>query len=418
MKNLFYLLSSIVLCLFLYSCSEKDQLNPNKEPLTTTSKKKIILAIDGGGIKGILPVYFLTQVEAALNNTKSYQLFDVIGGTSTGGIISIGLTTPYHTDDSPRTAAEVLDFYLNDCGSIFYKNSQPTGPLYYADVKDVFGSKRHGVEAFLKSNLGPTVTLKDAAQKLPNKKVQQVFTTSYLINSTGGHIKDPTMGVDFGPYLFNWDTALNDSTEDYYLWEAARATSAAPTYFPVAHLGGGKDGRSSTKEKWGLDGGVMSNDPAVWGITEALRTKVATSMDDLVVISLGCGLNRFNGGLDVVNEAVNHQPFGQKYGFWGTGDWGLYLQNLNGVDTPNSVITETVLYANQFVPATQLESLTKSTKLEYYRVQVDLTEHPDLTPMDSCSNVKALHTFAQQYFAKGEGKALLDAVVSVIKKNL
>ncbi|MDC8005664.1 patatin-like phospholipase family protein [Aureisphaera galaxeae] len=410
MKNLIIRSLPLFVLLFFISCNTpKEKKTPLATDVETASQKKtVILAIDGGGIKGILPAYFLTQIEAKLSGEKSYRLFDVIGGTSTGGIISIGLTAPYHSDNSPRTAQEVLDFYMNDCNKIFYPNDQPTGPLYYAH--------EYGLEPFLQSMLGSTTPLSVAARTLPKKKVKQVFTTTYTINSTGGIIKDPKMGKDYGPYLFNWYDALQDSSHDYYLWEAARATSAAPTYFPVAHVGGGSGTRSSADERWSVDGGVMTNDPSVWAITEALRSGAASSIDDIVVVSLGCGIYPQGAGLELFNDAVNHQPYGQKYGFWGDDDWGLDLKNLAGDDTANSIITETTLNANQFVAATQLEQFANTTGLEYYRVQMTLPSN--LTAMDNCKITNALLTHAKNYVSSAAGQKQLNDIVTTINNNL
>ncbi len=399
--------------LFYWTCETGER------PLTqAASGKVLVLAIDGGGIKGIIPAYVLTQLEAAMQDKKSYQLFDVIGGTSTGGIISIGLTTPFTSDGSPRTATDILNFYLQDCDSIFVKNHQtysvwphpPYGPAYYAD------SSGHGVEAFLQQKLSDTITLARARQMLPQPRVQQVFTTTYLVNSSGGVINDPTMGQDFGPYLFNWYDASRDASQNYLLWEAARATSAAPTYFPVAHVGGGQDGRSSADEKWSVDGGVMSNDPAVWAVAEALRTGIAADLNDIIVLSLGCGIDKASGGLGVTNEEVN-TGIGQKYGFWGDATWvtPYGLEDLSGAAITSPALIETLLYANQFVPAAQLQLLSQHTGLQYIRVQVDLPE--DLTPMDQCSNIDKLHTFTTHYFSQGQGQVLLDSVIQIIQSQ-
>lgn len=417
MKNLILPLVFFTAAIFFYSCQGVNQ-NQSETLVQTTKQKVLVLAIDGGGIKGIIPASFLVKVEEAFksDSLQTYQLFDVIGGTSTGGILSVGLTTPTLKGNQARTAEEILAIYQNDCGKIFYANGQPSGPSFYADEKDLVGHGEHGVEPFLKALVGSTQTLAFAANNLADKRVKQVFTTSYVVNSTGATIADPHMGVDFGPYLFNWQDALDSTKHNYYLWEAARATSAAPTYFPLANVGGGKNGRSGAAEKWAIDGGVMSNDPAVWAITESLRTGIAESIDDIILISLGCGLDRYNGGLGVTNEAVNHQPYGQKYGFWGTLDWGTdKMKNLKGESTPRSVITETALYANQFVPATQLETLAKTTGLQYYRVQLDLPSN--LTDMSDCNNVDSLVAFANRNFDHGKGKVMLDTIVNVLKRN-
>lgn len=411
MKLFRLLIACCVSVCMLHACKQKTEPLPASpseaaEMLKTTNGKVLVLVIDGGGIKGIVPAYFLSLLEDSLSQ-QTYKIFDVIGGTSTGGIIAVGLTTPFNSDNTPKAAVDILDFYVSDCDSIFKKNRQPFGPKYYA---------HYGIEPFLQKKYSPTKTLADAARMLPDKKVQQVFTTTYVVNSTGGKIADPKVNVDFGPYLFNWYDAARNNADNYFLWEAARATSSAPIFYPVANVGGGKNGRSSAKEKWAIDGGVMATDPAMWGITEAIRTGLAKSLDDIILISLGCGIDKYNGGLEMTNQAVNHMPFGQKYGFWGSLDWGVEkLRNLNGEKTDRSVLTETALYANQFVPEAQVRSLAKHTQLEYYRVQFSLPRN--LTAMDNCANANTLKNFAHDFFTTGDGKDKLDSVLTVIRAN-
>ena len=412
MKNTAFFLP-LVLLLCCFSCQDNTTLTTEEE---SSSKKVVILAIDGGGIKGIIPAYFLTQLETQVGQ-QSYEMFDVIGGTSTGGILSMGLTTVNGTNPKPRTAQTLLNYYLTDCSDIFVASGE-SGPDYYASRQgnETICGGPAGVEIFLQEKFG-TTTLSQAATAYPDGRVKQVFTTSYVINSSGGKIANPQMGVDFGPYLFNWYDAQNSSTDDYYVWEATRATSAAPTYFPVAHLGGGEGTRSGAAEKWTIDGGVMSNDPAVWAVSEALRTGIASSLDDLIVISLGCGLDRFNGGIGVTNEKANDvQPCGQEYGFWGSTDWGISkLYNLNEEDLPRSAVTQMALYANQFAPASQLELLAQGSEMQYVRIQPDLPAN--LTDMADCSNTAALNTFAQNYFSQGTGQRSLQQVVNLINNN-
>ena len=62
-----------------------------------------ILAIDGGGIRGVIPAYILQQIEGVLGKPL-YQCFDVVAGTSTGGMITLGLTTPTASGSPPRSA--------------------------------------------------------------------------------------------------------------------------------------------------------------------------------------------------------------------------------------------------------------------------------------------------------------------------
>src|ERR1700747_136493 len=78
---------------------------------------KRILCIDGGGLKGALPAAFLAEIEEATGK-RIVDHFDLIAGTSTGGIIAIGLGLGV-------PAAEILAFY-RDCGpSIFGAAAAP-----------------------------------------------------------------------------------------------------------------------------------------------------------------------------------------------------------------------------------------------------------------------------------------------------
>lgn len=408
MKNkIFWGMVVLSLSLF-FSCSVNNKGLSSSSNIdmaaAAPNNKIIILTIDGGGEKGIIPAYFIQKIEKK-KNKQAFQLFDVIGGTSTGGIISIGLTTPQKESKPPAKAEKLVDLYSTDCKKLFYTNDclhDHDGPKYAANK-----SLTHGIEPFLKSFLTPNITLSQAKtklQSLQSPKVKHVFTTSYIVNSTGGKIPDPKMNVDFGPFLFNWADAATNSHMDYYAWEAARGTSAAPGYFPIAHVGGGVMGRSNTDEKWVIDGGIMSNNPAIWGLTESLRTNIAKESDEIVVISIGCGIDRYNGGVGVTNEGSNDicSKY-QTYGFWSDLYWMDDLYNLNKVETGIGKIIDLVLYANQFAPATQMESLAKlSPLIKYYRLQPELPL--DLTAMDNCGNAHRLKSVAETYLT-GKGAA-------------
>jgi len=399
-KILFFGITTLLFSL-LFSCSSNNKTlktSSNIDLANSSSKKVIILTIDGGGIKGVIPAYFIQKIEEA-KNKQAFQLFDVIGGTSTGGIISIGLTTPHNHSKKPPKAEALVNLYLDDCSNLFYPNDcfyGHEGPQYAANK-----SHTHGIEPFLKSFLTPNMTLSQAKAGLQSPKVKHVFTTSYIVNSTGGKISDPKMNVDFGPFLFNWADATTNTKMDYYAWEAARGTSAAPGYFPIAHVGGGLSGRSGADEKWVIDGGVMSNDPSIWGFTESLRTNIAKESDEIIVISIGCGIDRYNGGVGVTNQGTTkHCSKYQQHGFWSKLYWIDDLYNLNKVESGLGKIIDLTLYANQFVPAIQMENLAKfSPLIKYYRLQPELPLN--LTAMDDCDNVQHLKTVAEEYLNHG-----------------
>ena len=80
-----------------------------------------ILSIDGGGIRGLIPAVVLAEIEKRTGKPAS-ELFDLIAGTSTGGILALGLTCPA-ADGRPRYSAErLIDLYQKEGNRIFNRS--------------------------------------------------------------------------------------------------------------------------------------------------------------------------------------------------------------------------------------------------------------------------------------------------------
>jgi patatin-like phospholipase/acyl hydrolase len=77
--------------------------------------------VDGGGIRGIIPATFLVEFEKRTGKATC-ELFDLIAGTSTGGLLAAGLTLPDENGRPKYTAQQMLDAYFDDGGSIFHKS--------------------------------------------------------------------------------------------------------------------------------------------------------------------------------------------------------------------------------------------------------------------------------------------------------
>src|ERR1700694_6220331 len=80
-----------------------------------------ILAIDGDGIRGIIPAILLDRIES-LTGRPIAQLFDLVAGTSTGGILALGLTTPKAADAPLYTAQHFVDMYEREGSRIFSRS--------------------------------------------------------------------------------------------------------------------------------------------------------------------------------------------------------------------------------------------------------------------------------------------------------
>ena len=376
---------------------------------TAATAKTIILAIDGGGIKGVIPATFIQHIESSLKK-PSYQLFDVIGGTSTGGIISAALTTPKKTTDHPYTAKEIVDIYRQDGGKIFLAQDCKIEQCatYYAD-----NGNGGGIEPYMQKMYGPKVSLVSSHKKmqsLPGNRIKHMFTTSYIVNNSQNKVSKPIRGKNFGPYLFNWfDAVKSPASDNYYVWEAARGTSAAPTFFPIANVGGKTPPRSAAANKWVVDGGTMSNNPAIWGVTEALRTGLASRLEDIIVISVGTGIYEAGAGVGINSNAVTGLV--PKDGNWDTVPWMVEkMDNLEGADHNRGVLMSIVLNAVQTVTNSQLTALEQAG-LKYYRLEPKLTYTQSQMDNIHSSNIQSLIATANAYI-KGEGAGIFKAILN------
>jgi len=162
--------------------------------------QKKVLSIDGGGIKGVFPASFLASVEESLGDKVS-NYFDLIVGTSTGGIIALGLGLG-------MTAKDILKFYEELGPSIFH------GSIISKLIGRLYSSKYN--------------------QKPLNDALINTFGQKKLGESTK-RVVIPSLNLETGEvHLFK--TAHHPRLEkDYKMCaiDVALATAAAPTYFPT-----------------------------------------------------------------------------------------------------------------------------------------------------------------------------------------
>ena len=212
-----------------------------------------ILSIDGGGIKGIFSAAVLSHLER--NHLPTGQLgdhFDLIAGTSTGGILALGLGTGL-------TATELLHMYLDEGHRVF----PPVERGLRGWMRRIVSAQydRVPLDQILQQKLGGK-TLRDSKYRL-------------LIPSTEG--RNGEVWVFKTPH--HPDYTMDGSER---MTTVASATSAAPTYFlPFERRG-----------YTFLDGGIWANNPTMAAVVEALSCFTVTS-DQIRVLSIGCGQKPF-----------------------------------------------------------------------------------------------------------------------------
>lgn len=252
---------------------------------------KRILSIDGGGIRGIIPALVLAEIEKR-SAKQTHELFDLVAGTSTGGILALGLCRDNGMGKAKFSAKDMSKIYQKRGKEIFarslWKGVSSLGGI--ADEK----YSEDGLEKVLDDYLG---------RELLSSSLTPVLITSYDIQNREPH------------FFKSW----RDEWKAVEMRYAARATSAAPTYFEPALV------PSDGKMRALIDGGVYINNPAMSAYAEARR--IFPKEKDLFVVSLGTGelirpiahaeardwgqlewmLPLLSCVFDGVNDAVNYQ---------------------------------------------------------------------------------------------------------------
>lgn len=299
-----------------------------------------ILSIDGGGIRGIIPAVLLAEIEKRTARPTAH-LFDLVAGTSTGGILALGLTIPKTASASLNTAQSLIEMYERKGRHIFSRSL--LRKLFACDNLTWKKYSSNGIEQVLKDYFGDS-RLRDAA-------------TDVLI---------PSYEVERGfPFFFKSTSARMRPDYDFQARDIARATSAAPTYFEPMKLLTGTIAHHYTL----IDGGVFANNPAACALVEARTTYPDDS--PYLIVSLGTGSLTRSLPLSIAK-------------YWGAVRWAKPLLNIvfDGVSS-------TVDYQlRQLVP-----EIPNQCKL-YYRFQVELNRHNHVLDNASSANITALKALA------------------------
>jgi patatin-like phospholipase/acyl hydrolase len=238
------------------------------DKLTPTPPKKL-LALDGGGIRGVITLEVLARLESMLREKKAggdpaFRLadyFDYIAGTSTGAIIAAGLSLG-------MSVAELSQFYHSSARQMFSRAGYLQRFRYkYEDEK---------LSAQLREVFGAETTL--GSDKL------RTLLMMVMRNAT----TDSPWPISNNPYAKFNDRSLPDCNLELPLWQLIRASTAAPTYFPpeLVHIG--------NQEFLFVDGGVTTyNNPAfqlfLMATLGSYRLKWPSGADKMLLVSIGTG---------------------------------------------------------------------------------------------------------------------------------
>jgi patatin-like phospholipase/acyl hydrolase len=204
-----------------------------------------VLSIDGGGVKGVFPASFLASIEDTVGGSIA-DYFDLIVGTSTGGIIALGLGLGLR-------ARQLLTFYEKWGPEIF------GGPRRWRAFRSLFGAKYSSD---------------------PMRRAAESVFGNRLLGESRKRLVIPSFNVETGE-VHIWKTSHERRLERDYKCravEVALSTTAAPTYFPTYQSSSGTPL---------IDGGMWANNPLMVAMVEAVGV-LGWPRDSVRVLSLGC----------------------------------------------------------------------------------------------------------------------------------
>lgn len=301
-----------------------------------------VLSIDGGGIRGLIPATVLAEIEAR-TGSRIAELFDLIAGTSTGGVLALGVAKPAAADaNRPKYAAsELAALYKTEGGRIFERS-----PWHQIVALDNLLDERYdakGIDSVLEQYFGD-VPLSQA--------VTETLVTSYELQTRQ-------------PWFFARHKARSQPGWDFPMRFVARATSAAPTYFEPEAVP-----KTSPTQSL-VDGGVYANNPAMCAWVEA--KKLHPGPEEVLVVSLGTG------------QHTRPIPYKDAKN-WGLAHWAMPI-----LDVVFDGISDTIDH--------QMTVLCRESETgdpRYYRFQTELDVGSDDMDNVTKSNLAALERKAHE----------------------
>jgi uncharacterized protein len=312
-----------------------------------------VLAIDGGGIRGVIPAMVLADLERRTGR-RTAELFDLIAGTSTGGILACGLTRRGEGDGPAFSAADLIGLYEGEGPEIFHRSLVRT-------IVSVGGLADQRYD-----DTGLTTAL---ARYLDGARLSQTATdlliTAYEIERREA-------------FFFRSARAREDPGHDFALVDVARATAAAPTYFEPVRVTASDGGEGYAL----VDGGLFALNPAMTAYADLAAAGRADEIE--LVVSLGTG------------SLTRRFPFADARG-WGAIEWAHPL-----IDIVFDGLAQTVDY--------ELGQILGPER--YVRVQTRLDEASDALDDAGDRNLEALRREGGRLVA--ERDADLDRIAGVL----
>ncbi|EOX91376.1 PREDICTED: patatin-like protein 1 [Theobroma cacao] len=312
--------------------------------LSAYGQRITVLSIDGGGIRGIIPATILSFLELKLQeldgeNARIADYFDVIAGTSTGGLMTAMLTTPDENGRPLFKGKDIAPFYLKHGPKIFPRSNYKRMTMK--------------MNALMRPKYNGKYLRKIICKVLGNRRLHETLTRVVI----------PTFDIKLlQPTVFSTFEAKIDTSKDALLSDICISTSSAPTYFP-AYTFKTKDSEGNDREFHLVDGGIAANNPALLALKptgpafpgdQEVSLGRALNYENYLIISLGTGTSKMEKKYNATMAAK-----------WGILGW-LYSEG-------SSPLVDALTFAGADMVDLHMSLIFRSIKCEqnYLRIQDD-----------------------------------------------
>lgn len=314
-------------------------------------KRIKILVIDGGGARGIITTWLLSEIEKRTGKSCS-ELFDIVGGTSVGSLVAMSLVLP------------------DNNGKPKYKASDLTS-IFEQDVKEVF---KTNIFRTIKS-LGGLIRA-----KFTNKQLYSILEKrfdNHILSKSLINIIIPAYNVRTGdPLFFKSYKAKNDKSRDYYLKDIGACAAAPPSLIQIPWI----KSLNGEKEIPLADGGMVAYNMPIVLLSEV--KKLYPDAEEICLVQVGCG----QPSLGINDKQIKK---------WGFIQWFLPLMKI----IIFGGMTSTDYYLNTYL---------NDNKKQYYRLQVNLKDDDNIFAMDDFSEEHFSHLKERTDKFINENKDMLD----------
>ena len=226
--------------------------DPSGRPIK--KKTRIVISCDGGGVRGIIPAMVLEYLENELKFHLT-EVVDVFAGSSTGGLIALGITAPDENGNPAYDMKDLVNLYETKGDVIFNEKDKKYSLKGY--LRALYPLK--GIRTVLESYFG------DA---LLSNTLKEVFITSYDLDNAQ-------------PYFFTTTAAKKSKSHEFKIKDLAESTARAQGFLEFEAIKNAKDQTFNL-----IDGGNVENNPAELAYYHARNLY---PHDNIIVISISTG---------------------------------------------------------------------------------------------------------------------------------